>query len=338
PAMRRGVPTVQASGGRQGANADDDDRGKGGERKEDIETENIFGFTEGSDTVKAGEKELANDLRGRFGKRHAVRIIEQEAEHEDDPPPPPIIVAPRGSYVAFNNVTELEYGITDNLRFALGVASAYYYVRNIFELENRNNGGFDGLSTEFKWRLLERGPSPIGLAIAVEPEWRRFEETSGAPATVVSLGLKLQADAALIPDVLFAALNLIYEPEASKQRGGGRFEFEDDEGTLTFEPFRWERESSLEASGALAARVTETIFLGAELRYLTTYEGLFFREFEGRALFVGPTFFAKLSEHAFVKAAWSVQVAGKAAEDPGHDLDLVNYERHQVRVKFGVNF
>jgi hypothetical protein len=36
-------------------------------------------------------------------------------------------------------------------------------------------------------------------------------------------------------------------------------------------------------------------------------------------------------------AAWSAQVAGRAVNVPG-SLDLVNFERHQVRFLFGMNF
>jgi hypothetical protein len=38
-----------------------------------------------------------------------------------------------------------------------------------------------------------------------------------------------------------------------------------------------------------------------------------------------------------VSAAWSVQVAGRAVADVG-SLDLVNFERHQAKLRFGYNF
>ncbi len=331
--------TAKASGARR--DADDDDKDKDGKRQEEVDSEKIFGFTEGSDTDEAGEKEFVTDFRGRFGKRRAVRVIRQKGADDDTPSPvtaPSTIYIPRGSYTALNNVTGFEYGITDNLEFEFGVASAYYRVRNIFELENRNNGGFDGLSSELKWRILKRGTFPIGLSVAVEPEWRRFDEVSGERINGFGLGLRLMADAALVPNQVFVAANLTYEPEASRVRGAGKFLFDEDTDTLTFKPNQWERESNLEASGALVARVAQNIFLGAELRFLTKYEGLFFREFEGRALFAGPSFYTDLSERARLKIAWSSQLAGKAADDPGHSLDLVNYERHQVRVQFSLNF
>ena len=57
----------------------------------------------------------------------------------------------------------------------------------------------------------------------------------------------------------------------------------------------------------------------------------------GRAFFIGPTIYFKLSEKAWLVAAWSAQAAGQATTSAG-SLDLVNFERHQARLLFGVNF
>ncbi len=45
----------------------------------------------------------------------------------------------------------------------------------------------------------------------------------------------------------------------------------------------------------------------------------------------------KLSERAWIAAAWSAQVAGQATTAAG-SLDLVNFERRQARLQFGVSF
>ena len=45
----------------------------------------------------------------------------------------------------------------------------------------------------------------------------------------------------------------------------------------------------------------------------------------------------RLSGRAWIAAAWSAQVAGHATATVG-SLDLVNFERQQARVLFGVNF
>ena len=45
----------------------------------------------------------------------------------------------------------------------------------------------------------------------------------------------------------------------------------------------------------------------------------------------------RLSERARLTANWSVQAWGRTAGSDGN-LDLVNFERHQARLVFGVNF
>jgi hypothetical protein len=44
-----------------------------------------------------------------------------------------------------------------------------------------------------------------------------------------------------------------------------------------------------------------------------------------------------LSDHLSLSAAWDVQVAGKANDEPGH-LDLQNFERHQAKLKLIAQF
>jgi hypothetical protein len=57
----------------------------------------------------------------------------------------------------------------------------------------------------------------------------------------------------------------------------------------------------------------------------------------GRGFSAGPTVYFKLSERAWMTLAWSSQVAGHATAVAG-SLDLVNFERQQGRLLFGVNF
>ena len=59
--------------------------------------------------------------------------------------------------------------------------------------------------------------------------------------------------------------------------------------------------------------------------------------FAGEALFVGPTIYASLSKEFAISAAWSLQVAGRAADAPG-SLDLKNFERHQAKLRLMYNF
>ena len=85
------------------------------------------------------------------------------------------------------------------------------------------------------------------------------------------------------------------------------------------------------------AQIGPDLFVGTEARYLRSYDGLGLDRFAGHGFFVGPTIYAKLSEHSWILLAWSVQVAGQSADDPA-SLDLRNFERHQATLKFGFTF
>ena len=85
------------------------------------------------------------------------------------------------------------------------------------------------------------------------------------------------------------------------------------------------------------AQAQPNFFLGGEARYLRKYDGLLLDAFEGHALYLGPTVSAKLPGGYWLLAAWNIQVAGRSVEQPGQ-LDLKNFERHQVRFKFGFSY
>ena len=99
----------------------------------------------------------------------------------------------------------------------------------------------------------------------------------------------------------------------------------------------WSQESTVGVATALMVRLQPGVFLGAEARYLRRYDGLDLDVLAGQAFFFGPTLYVKLSERAWVAAAWSAQIAGRSATTTD-TLDLANFERHQVRFLFGFNF
>jgi len=67
------------------------------------------------------------------------------------------------------------------------------------------------------------------------------------------------------------------------------------------------------------------------------YEGIGLDDFEGQALFVGPTVFLKLSDRSRLTANWSFQAWGRSVGSTPPPCDLVNFERHQARLVLGVN-
>jgi hypothetical protein len=226
-----------------------------------------------------------------------------------------------GSYTALSQTLSFEYTPTPNLRLEATAAGAYHGIAGVPGLDDRRQGAFEGLSFELRYRLLDRARAPFGLAINVESHWGRVDETSGEPVDRHGVDLTLAADKELVPNRIVAAFNLLYVPEVSRSRIDGT----------------WSRESTVGVATALMVQARPGIFVGTEARYLRSYEGLGLDRFEGHAFFVGPTVYAKLSERSWIVLAWSTQVAGRSVDETGA-LDLVNFERHQATLKFGVTF
>jgi hypothetical protein len=161
----------------------------------EIETENLFGFTEGTDIGEEGEKEFFVQTNGRFGKAD-------------------------GSYRAFDHKVGFGYTPSQFFNLEFGLLGASHSIRNVPGLDNRDTTQFAGVFGEIKYLLIGRGPgSPFGLSISVEPEWGRVDDTSGERVSKFELETRLTADTALIEDRLFWAISLLYEPEVVKPAG-----------------------------------------------------------------------------------------------------------------------
>jgi hypothetical protein len=289
---------------------------------EGIETENLFGFTNGSDTGKAGSKELGVEAVLASGKR-------------------------AGSYRALGTKLEWGFGITDDLSMSFSALGDCHRIRNIPELDDiHGRCGINGVGAEVRWRLLNRKTAPFGLTLHAEPSFARFDESSGQVGRKIGSENKIILDQELIPGTLFGAVNLLYDPERFRER-------------LVIPA---ERGSVAGIAAALAYRVSKTTFVGGEVRYLRAYDGLALNRFSGQALYAGPTLFTQLTEKAWLSAAWNIQVAGREALDrrelaagivealeAGEDplfaaparrsrLDLKNFERHQFKLKAGLEF
>jgi hypothetical protein len=257
----------------------------GGQDK--VDTEHIFGFTEGTDIGEKGEKELENNAVLHFGKH--------------------------GNYAALENETSFRYGLTEDFRVSLGALVDYHIIDDVPDLADRHGADFSGLTSEFRWHVLERSNSPIGLAVSLAPQWRRVDGISGQSVESYALPVTVLTDAAIIPNKLFTAFNLTYEPSFIRTDGA------------------WQQDNFLEVSGAASYAFSPDVFVGAEIRHLNRdRQGLF----AAHGLYVGPSVFVKLSETMTFKVAWSAQIA----DETTHRFDLSDFERHQVLIQLVKSF
>jgi hypothetical protein len=217
---------------------------QGIDRDAAIDTEHIFGFTEGADIGGKGEGELENTTIGRLGRP--------------------------GSFAAFTNEMAFRYGLAEHFRASFGVLADYHSIRHVPDLTDRTALNFSGLSSEFRWQLLERFSSPVDLTLSFSPEWRRIDDVSGEGLESYAFPIVLLADRALVPNAMFAAINLTYASAFTHANGS------------------WQQDHPLEISPAIAAAITDGVFLGAEIPHITRNHDGFFT---GHALFVGPSVF-----------------------------------------------
>lgn len=226
-----------------------------------------------------------------------------------------------GTYVAGTSTLSAEFVPMPNLRTELTSAVNSYDIAGVSGLLDQRYTAFGGLSADIRYRLLNRATAPFGFAIGAEPRWSRSDDVTGEPARQYGVDFVAAADWEVVPNRVVAAFNLLYQPETTRSKLTGT----------------WSQDSTAGIAMALMAQLRSGIFVGAEARYLRVYDGSGFDNLAGEGFFVGPTIYFKLSERAWITAAWSAQVAGHATATVG-SLDLVNFERQQARVLFGVNF
>jgi hypothetical protein len=262
----------------------------------ELETTHLFGFTLGSDVNAVGEKEAESEAFGRFGKS-------------------------TGTYSALSQALGVKFIPFQNFSIEPVVSVARFDISGVPGLNDRRQLAYEATSVELRYRLLDRGQALFGLTVGFDPHWTRADDTSGAPVDRYGAALLLIADKELVEKSLFGAINLIYEPNATRSRITGD----------------WQRVSELGVSAALTMQVRPGVLIGAEARYVSSFDGFGLDRFTGNGLFVGPTFYAKFSDKFWVSAAWSTQITGRAGNEIG-TLDVTNFERHHALLRFGYNF
>jgi hypothetical protein len=262
----------------------------------DVDSEHLFGFTEGSDIGKRGEREAEIDSTGRFGRLG-------------------------GTYTAISTAFEAKYSLSDYFRISGSATLGGYNLSAVPGFDDRRQLVFQEVAVDLRYRMLDWEKAPFGLTLVAEPHRGFADGASGAPADRYGTHFALLVDKEIIAKRVYAAFNLLYEPETTRLFG-----------TATTE-----RESVLGASAAVAAQVQPGMFWGIEARYLRHYDGVAFCELNGAALYVGPTLYAKLWGNWLLSAAWNVQIAG-GRTGLSNSLDLTDFERQQAKLRLGVSF
>ena len=261
----------------------------------ELETKYLFGFTEGADIGSEGEQSVEFESTAAFQRRGGrYSDVEQEIEYESVP--------------------------SQFFGYELSAHVSGYDVAGVDGVANAHGAGFSGLSTELRYLVIGRGPgSPIGLTLIAEPEWARIDDL-GQPIADYSSAFGVVADAELIANRLYGAVNLIDTPDIAKSPGQD-----------------WQRSSTLGATAGLAYRLTPKVTGGGEVEYYRAYDGLAPQALQGQALYVGPTLHIQFTGQTMLAAAFSSQVAGRAAGE-SYGLDLTDFPRYRANLKLEFEF
>ena len=157
----------------------------------ELETKYIFGFTEGADIGAEGEKSIEFETTTASGLRG-------------------------GTYAALEQEVEFEGVPTQNFGYELSAHGLGFSVNDVPGMPDAHGFNFSGLSAEFRYLLIGRGPgSPVGLTVVAEPEWARIDD-GGQPITDFNMTFRGILDTELIPNRLYAATNVFYTPDYSQ--------------------------------------------------------------------------------------------------------------------------
>jgi hypothetical protein len=226
-----------------------------------------------------------------------------------------------GTYDAGSSTVSAEFVPLPNLRTEFTAAFNSYNITGVNGLADQHYGAVGGASIDMRYRLLDRASAPFGFAIGAEPHWSRTDDVTGEAVSQYGVDFVAAADWEIIRDRVVASINLLYQPDTQRSK-------------LTS---LWSQQSTAGVALGVMAQVSPGILIGGEARYLRQYEGIGLDTLAGQGFFLGPTLYVKFSESVWMTLAWSAQVAGHASATPG-SLDLVNFERQQARLLFGVDF
>jgi hypothetical protein len=276
---------------------------------ESLAGESLFSRVYTTDTEPAGHVEVEQTVRNRNGRSF-------------------------GHYNAFDSRTEFELGVTDNFQASLYINNLVMRAKGAPDDDDpngatgfrRNGTYFQGLSSEFVYRIYSPYKDGFGLAVYFEPEFAQRDLHNGLPynASVGGEGrIILQKN--FFDDRLILVYNLVVEAEGIRFRGQKGYTGELD----------WNNEVGV------SYRFAPGWFAGIEGRNHNEYGQ--FKHFEHAVFWAGPAIHYG-GERVWATFGYLRQVYGKPngidenGTKIGSDLFLRSHERNEFTLKIAYTF
>jgi hypothetical protein len=164
--------------------------GDGPARASDVDSEHLFGFSEGADIGKTGEREIESETVLRQGKAG-------------------------GRYGTVTENLEAKQVVADGLRLNARATFSYFGISGVPGLPDRGEAALHGVTFEARYVLIDRARAPVGLTLIADTRWGRVDDTSGEAVRSHGALLALAMDREFIPGKLFGALNWLYDADAT---------------------------------------------------------------------------------------------------------------------------
>lgn len=256
--------------------------------------ENYFGYSYGAETLPKGHWEIYQWTTSRSGKAD-------------------------GSYRALDLQTEIEHGFTDRLQGSFYLNAVSHHISGVSDFKDRDQFRFNGFQGSLKYNLKSPYKDGYGLAVYLEPGYKRFEAKDGERTDIYFLEPKLIVQKNFFDDTIIWATNFSGEFEREHHR----------------EERSWESELELQLSSGLSYRFAPNWFVGVEALATSAFERMHLDELGEYGIFAGPTLH-------YANAKWWAtltvfpQISGWPENRGSRDLE--HFEKLQIRLKVGLNF
>jgi hypothetical protein len=151
----------------------------------DVDTEHMFGFSEGTDIGEPFQAEGELETVGRFGKD-------------------------AGSYAVVTTTANLKYTLSDEFRIAPSIAFASYSIAGVPGFSDTSEFVFDHAALEFRWHPIARETHPVGLTFVATPFFGTVDPATGERADDYGIQFIAALDRTIVAERLYAAINVLY--------------------------------------------------------------------------------------------------------------------------------